>query len=295
LLLLRNGSTTTGGCAEDDDRYCYNSRQPSVRTQMLQLDGEKVRITSRSVPISAPEWYETVWEWEKPAAVVERYWDEKHLSHTGNKGKAATSSVVLLDPFGLVSWPGSVVAAQELMRHRHMVHDKRVLVLGAGVGIEALAAARLGASSVLATDIHPVTLKLLEYGSQQAGFEKIISTAIFDIASSSEAQLPACDLMIVADVLYDDKLAAHVARRCLEARSVVPSPPTILISDSQRFVQDFELDVSTKMLAIGQTGIAWLSRELPAFTGSGVLIDDDQTYKVDARVMWIGLTTKPGD
>ena len=225
-----------------------------------------------------------MWEWEKPAAVVESYWENSENQRGKGIGK-------VLDPFGLVSWPGSVVAAQELKLHRDRVKSKCVLILGAGVGIEAQAAALLGAASVLATDIHPVTLQLLEYGAQQAGLGSLISTALFDIVS--DEPLPACDLMIVADVLYNEKLAAQVARRCLEAQSsaLVP-PPAILITDSQRFVHDFEPDINAKMLSMGQpagAALRWSTRDLPAFTGSGVMIDEDQTYDVHARIMWIGL------
>jgi hypothetical protein len=38
-----------------------------------------------------------------------------------------------------------------------------------------------------------------------------------------------------------------------------------------------------------QSRVAWENRFLPEFTGSGVLIDGDQTYDVKARVLWIGL------
>jgi hypothetical protein len=43
--------------------------------------------------------------------------------------------------------------------------------------------------------------------------------------------------------------------------------------------------------AQGYTGrrVQWSPRYLPSFTGSGVLMDADQTYNVKARVLWIGL------
>lgn len=265
-----------------------------ILTDELELDDSRtsVRVASRIVPI-APEWNVTIWELEKVAAVVEKYWDHDGFNHDNNK-KSQQQEQPLLDPFGLVCWPGSVVAAQELMRHAdRVVKNRRVLVLGAGVGIEAQAAAHLGATSVLATDIHPTVLRLLEYGSQQEGMDHIISTAFLDISNNStdsQQPLPACDLMIVADVLYNDKLAAHVAWKCLQARSVLPVPPVILVTDSQQFVQNFEQDICSKMLSIGQPAVSWTKRDLLAFQGSGVMVDEDQTYDVHARIMWIGLT-----
>ena len=247
---------------------------PFVRNQariLLNIDGREAAVVSRQIEVTA-EFFITIWEQEKLAAEVEAFWLDEQ-----NGG---------LDPFGLVAWPGSVVAAQELVRHQQQVEGAHVLVLGAGCGIEAQTAARLGAASVLATDIHPTTLQLLEYGVKQAGETSptTISTASFDIASSNS--LPDCDLMVVADVLYNDDLATHVVRRCAEARSR-QSPPIILITDSQRFVRNFESDLNSKLESIGQRKTAWIHRKLQSFTGSGVAIDEDQTYDIDTRIIWI--------
>jgi predicted nicotinamide N-methyase len=269
-------------CNNDNDtRSDNNTRQ----RRKIQLNyGKDANILSRTVPLS-DSWNVTVWEWEKPAAVVETFWqvENQGLSLTRNQRPHAQT---VLDPFGLVSWPGAVVAVQELSHYPHLVRDKRVLILGAGVGIEAQAAAMLGAASVTATDIHPTTLKLLQYGVEQAGFSNVIETAILDLCS--DEPLPACDLIIVADVLYNERLAAQVAVRCLEARQCDP-PPVILVSDSQRFVHKFEADLNNKLKSISDKKVAWENRWLPNFTGSGVLIDVDQTYDVKARVLWMGL------
>jgi predicted nicotinamide N-methyase len=203
---------------------------------------------------------------------MERYWEE----HPGGAD---------VDPFGLVTWPGSVVAAKQLMNNQDVVQNKRVVVLGAGAGIEALAAARLGARSVLATDNHPAALKLLEYGAKYSRYDNMIKTEYFDI--SSTVSLPVCDLIIAADVLYNDKIAAHVARRCEEARRL-PCPPIILISDSQRFVHHFDNDLNSRLTAINQPPVQWKLYNLASFTGSGIMVDDDQTYDIKVHFMWIG-------
>ena len=52
----------------------------------------------------------------------------------------------------------------------------------------------------------------------------------FDICS--DEPLPECDIMIAADVLYNEHLAAHVANRCLEA---LRKDKKVLLTDSQRF------------------------------------------------------------
>jgi predicted nicotinamide N-methyase len=234
---------------------------------------ERVPIISRNVPLLS-KWDLTVWELEKPTFHMERYWKE----HPGAE----------VDPFGLVAWPGSVVAAEQLVNHQELVQNKQVLVLGAGAGIEALVTARLGAGSVLATDNHPAALKLLEYGAKFSGYDNIIKTEFIDITSNMS--LPICDLIIIADVLYNDKIATHVARRCEEARRL-SCPPLILISDSQRFVHHFDTQLISRLIALNQSSVQWNLYNLNSFTGSGIMVDDDQTYDIKVRFMWIGKNT----
>lgn len=289
--------------SSDNDRTDNTNNNIYIRQRRkIQLNqGKDASILSRSVPIT-DNMTVTVWEWEKPAAVVETFWqvENQGLSLTRDQQQQQRHvQQTVLDPFGLVSWPGAVVAAQELSMYPEIIQNKRVLILGAGVGIEAQAAAMLGASHVTATDIHPTTLKLLQYGAEQAGLSDTIDTAIFDLFSAEP--LPVCDLIIVADVLYNERLAAQVAVRCAEARQQTDTSPVILVSDSQRFVHKFEADLNEKLsiqksassssasASASHPRVAWENRWLPAFTGSGVLIDGDQTYDVKARVLWMGL------
>ena len=257
---------------------------------------QQATILSRTVPIDT-DWTIKVWEWEKPSAVIETYWqaEQQGLALTGSSSFSSSNASPLLDPFGLVCWPGSVVAAQELKAHQEWIQGKQVVVLGAGVGIEAQAAAMLGAKKVIATDIHPTTLQLLQYGAEQAGYASVIDTLKMDITQRATQPLPECDVLIVADVLYNQKLALQVMDRVLEAR--VLHNATVLVTDSQRFVSDFD-SILQKALEQEQDrhkgakslaeGVQWRSRWLSKFTGSGVVIDQDQTYEVKARSMWLG-------
>eukprot|EP00977_Amphora_coffeiformis_P024820 scaffold17305_cov172-Amphora_coffeaeformis.AAC.2 len=271
--------------AEDSDiRAVIPAINGRLRRQISLGKGKKGTIISRTIQI-ASDWKITVWEWEKPAAVVETYWqvEQQGLSLTTSVSSNLTP---LLDPFGLVCWPGSVVAAQEMKEYRSLFSSKRVLVLGAGCGVEAQAAAMLGAKRVIATDIHPTTLKLLQFGAEQAGLSSIIQTKVLDL--NSIEPLPECDIMVVADVLYNERLALLVIKRILESQEQNDPPPSVLVTDSQRFVLDFDTILSEKLEALGQDRVEWVSRWLPSFTGSGVMVDADQTYDVKARVLWVG-------
>jgi predicted nicotinamide N-methyase len=240
------------------------------RRQLTLESGNSGTIRSRLVPITNT-WNLTIWEWDKPSNVMEHYWASQ---------QNVFSRMHLLDPFGLVSWPGSVVATRLLHRYKSEIENSTVLILGAGPGVEAQAAAMLGARHVIATDIHPTTLQLLRYGAQEAGLDGIIQEQVLDVCS--DVPLPQCDVMVAADVLYNEHLALHMGRRCLEA---VQKGVKVLVTDSQRFT-DLLPDLSRRLDA--EPPMQWNETRLDAFTGSGVMVDEDQTYSVTVRVLGIG-------
>jgi predicted nicotinamide N-methyase len=293
-----------------------SATSPSEHLLSPLTTGEPIR--ARTIPIQRG-WNITIFEVDEPAAIVASYWDvfndqaadDDELDHyhktistadattTSSSNKSSSSPPRPLDPFGLVAWPGAVIAAQELYRHaERRVTNHTVLVLGAGCGVEALAAAQLGAKRVMATDLHPQTLELLSRAAA-ATSSSVITTQVFDITDHSIPlpNIDDVDLLIVADVLYNDDLAGHIARRIDEllisearrssAQRRDRDNVHILVTDSQRFVVD------EKVFPVAKWGVTWETRTLASFCGSGVAVDEDQIYDATVRVLWI--TAAGGD
>ncbi|KAL9189091.1 hypothetical protein ACHAXT_011581 [Thalassiosira profunda] len=255
-----------------------------------------VPIISRTIPIEIGEGDKqklevTVWEMDKPSDLIQEWWSIDEAERSARVG----------DPFGVVMWPGSISASQELMM-RHFaspemspVSNATVLVLGAGTGVEAQTAALLGAKRVIATDINPLTLKLLEYGAKcDDRIGDTIDAKFFDLFS--DEPLPTCDVLVAADVLYNADLAKQVGRRLHEAivRSFDEgSPPTkVIITDSQRFhgadflVEVDELRELNELFAENEwEQLRWERQNLTNVCGSGVLVDEDQCYDVEVRMI----------
>ena len=102
-------------------------QKPKEATIRLTDSGKEVTLISRTVPIL--NFSVTVWEWKNSAEVVNAYWEAQGQVMTSF---GTTQQKPLLDPFGLVSWPGSVLAARELCKHAEIaVKNKNVVVLGA--------------------------------------------------------------------------------------------------------------------------------------------------------------------
>jgi predicted nicotinamide N-methyase len=236
--------------------------------QILAPDGSSMDIISRVVPLK-DDWSVVIWEKRHLADTIDYYWSTQ------------TRAVKDLDPFGLVNWPGSVVAAHELLSYKEHICNATVLILGAGTGLEAQAAAMLGAKQVIATDYNPTTLTLLEYAVNHANLRNVITSKIFDLFSSDP--LPDCDILVASDLMYSERLATIVSNRIQEARQR-KVPMKILVSDSQRFV-----DFLPRLRAqLGDDSLLWEERNLESFTGSGVMIDEDQTYEAKTRILAIG-------
>lgn len=132
-------------------------------------------------------------------------------------------------------WPGAHLAARLLDTNSASVRGRTVLALGAGTGLEALMAARLGAARVIACDISPLALALLRHGAEKAGLANV-ETQTFDLFSQDA--LPLADVLVCSDLLYNPELAAQVGRRCGEALTTAKqrgSSLSLLVTDSQRF------------------------------------------------------------
>jgi predicted nicotinamide N-methyase len=304
----------TGNDDDGDRDVVLDTQQADTRrhrrTVRLMADGEEAIFVSRTIPI-LPNWNITVWELKDTSDTVNAYWEGQSRQPPSEKShKPATSSSIRkpqrqLDPFGLVSWPGSVKAAQELYKHAtRAVRDQSVVVLGAGVGVEAQAAAMLGAKSVVATDIHPTTLLQLRCGvdhADQIVNKDVVNCQLLDLFSNHPLPTP-CDLLVVADVLYNQELASQVCRRCADALEQNPNV-RILITDSQRFVPTFIDELNTALEGAWKKGMsssrlacprAWHGEIVMRFTGSGVIIEGDQTYDVRVQTIWVGLLPSPG-
>lgn len=142
--------------------------------ERARLPGSKnVWIISRTIPIICSNENDKkiflngcikVWELENPSELINTHWSMS----------PSLGSNTRKDPFGVVMWPGSILASQQLALHQNNISNQTVVVLGAGTGVEAQAAAYLGAKKVFALDVNKLTLKLANYGAKHANLDHII-------------------------------------------------------------------------------------------------------------------------
>jgi predicted nicotinamide N-methyase len=105
---------------------------------------------------------------------------------------------------GLTTWDGGIVLAKYLERAPALVRGRRVLELGAGTGAVGLAAAALGATSVLLTDL-PYVQANLDANVAALGLASA-SVAVLDWTAPLPPDLPPVDVVVAADVVWLDEL-----------------------------------------------------------------------------------------
>lgn len=130
-------------------------------------------------------------------------------------------------PYGFLLWESAVGLARHLAAHPELVAGKRVLELGAGVGLPGLVARSLGAE-VSQTDHQPGALSLIRINAADNGLPPPRTF----IADWREWMHPTqYDVVLGADILYERAMHFYLETlfpRCLTADG------TLLISDPGR-------------------------------------------------------------
>lgn len=129
-------------------------------------------------------------------------------------------------PYWAYLWGGGAVLARHILNHPEAVAGKRVLDLGTGGGVVAIAAAMAGAASVTAADIDANAIAALQLNAAANGVE--VTPWLGDLLGDDP---PDVDLILVGDLFYAIDLAGRVCvflDRC-DARGIA-----VLVGDPGR-------------------------------------------------------------
>ena len=108
-------------------------------------------------------------------------------------------------PFWAAAWPGGQALARHVLDHPELVAGKRVLDLGAGSGLVAVAALLAGAHGVLASDPDPYSHTAMGINAEVNGVSGIqLAGDLLD------AEPPPVDVVLAGDVCYDRDMTARV-------------------------------------------------------------------------------------
>jgi len=130
----------------------------------------------------------------------------------------------LFPPYWAFAWPGGQAIARYMLDNPALLSGRRVVDIGAGSGVGAIAAVMAGAVHVLASDIDPLAEVAIAMNAAANGVADRIETTTRDLLSA----LPDADLVIVSDLVYEPELALRVGA-FLEAAARADMP--LLMAD----------------------------------------------------------------
>lgn len=137
-------------------------------------------------------------------------------------------------PFWATAWAGGQALARHLLDNPSITEGKRVLDIGSGSGLVAIAAAKAGAAKVVANDIDPGAIAAISVNAEanevevQPWFGDILRGDITDF-----------DVVIIGDVLYEPGIAEDMLR-ILRAQAATGA--VVLVGDPGRgHLPSFEL------------------------------------------------------
>jgi predicted nicotinamide N-methyase len=108
-------------------------------------------------------------------------------------------------PYWAFAWAGGQALARYLLDNPELTAGKRVLDLGSGSGLTAIAVMKAGAASVLAADIDAFALSAARLNAETNGVA--IDTTADELLASPPI---AADVVLVGDLFYERQLAERV-------------------------------------------------------------------------------------
>lgn len=134
-------------------------------------------------------------------------------------------------PFWGYPWPGGIALARYILDHPSVVAGARVLDLGAGGGVAALAAARAGAREVVVNDWDPWALATAALAAARQGL--VVVPLAGDLTAASGApEVPArYDVILCGDLYYERGVAPRIRAFLESARA---GGAVVLVADAER-------------------------------------------------------------
>ncbi|EIZ82818.1 methyltransferase protein [Methylobacterium sp. GXF4] len=143
------------------------------------------------------------------------------------KTEEELQEIGLPPPFWAFAWAGGQALARYILDTVEVANGRRVVDFASGSGLVAIAAARAGAQSVVASDLDPFAVAAIGINAAANG----VAAQIRPVSTDLLGTVPEADLVLAADVFYERDLAGAVTAWLtdLQARG-----RTVLIGDPGR-------------------------------------------------------------
>jgi predicted nicotinamide N-methyase len=118
----------------------------------------------------------------------------------------AEVGTALTPPFWATAWPGGQALARYVLDRPVTIAGRRVLDVGSGSGLVAIAAGLTGAAEVTANDVDPYALSAITLNAQANGVA--VSPCADDLLDGDGGD---ADVVLAGDVFYSEAIAKRMA------------------------------------------------------------------------------------
>jgi len=155
-----------------------------------------------------------------------RLWLASEAVALWQAGEAELAATGLPPPYWAFAWAGGQALARYLLDHPEQAAGKRVLDFAAGSGLQAIAAAKVGAAAVTANEVDP-------FAAAAIGLNAALNGVAVAVLEGDLIDHPGAgwDLALAGDVFYERDLAARVEPWL---RRLAAAGATVLVGDPVR-------------------------------------------------------------
>jgi predicted nicotinamide N-methyase len=118
-------------------------------------------------------------------------------------------------PYWAFAWAGGQALARYVLDDPARVRDRRVLDIGSGSGLVAIATMKAGAAEVLAADIDPFACAAIRLNASANGCE--VAVRCGDLIGRADAR----DVILVGDLFYERPLAERLLAWLAQSRAEI--------------------------------------------------------------------------
>jgi predicted nicotinamide N-methyase len=111
-------------------------------------------------------------------------------------------------PFWAFAWPGGQALARYVLDHPGLVAGRRVLDVGSGSGLVAIAAVKAGAAAATASEVDPLALAAIGLNARANGVPEL--PVVGDVLDGDGGDAAGADVVLAGDVWYSRPLAERV-------------------------------------------------------------------------------------
>ncbi|WP_430911202.1 class I SAM-dependent methyltransferase [Methylobacterium sp. sgz302541] len=123
------------------------------------------------------------------------------------KTEEALEEIGLPPPFWAFAWAGGQALARYVLDHPAVAAGREALDFASGSGLVAIAAAKAGATRVVASDLDPFAIPAIGLNAALNGVAERIAPLRADLVGTRPSQ----SLVFAADIFYERDLAGRVA------------------------------------------------------------------------------------